>query len=206
MTGRDDNKRHESVGDRAYEWWRDNCQPASGDVQNVSRKRDPAIRARLRRCRSNTEAAAIPAAISLVRRLNALQNIASPSSPDVDAALGLARVLAFVTENSAEGPMKAAGWKRFPGDKPKSQPTDNQPRLAEARFKRLLGVKPGDDQVVAFTRLVTLLGGRVNVAELSRDFLQWDRDTTRRRWAFDYYAASSALPKSDDTSPSEEIA
>lgn len=191
-------------GARASQWWRDNCQQASPHDKPNRRMYDPAIRARLRRCRSNTDAAMIPAAVALAVRLGALREHTRPNEPNIEAALGLARVLAFVTDDTDKPPMRAAGWQQFPGDNPGSQPPDKQPRLAEARFKRLLGVKPGEEQVVAFARLVKLLGGSVNVAALSRDFLQWGRDETRRRWAFDYYAASSAAPPSADISPSEE--
>lgn len=203
MTQQKSEKQATPLGVRAYQWWRENCQQDFGDDESARRSYDPAIRAKLRRCRSNTDAAMIPAAIALAVRLQALRKDVLASDPDVDAVLGLARVLSFVTENNAKGPMRAAGWQQFPGENPKSQPPENQPRLAEARFKRLLGVKSGDEQVAAFTRLVKLLDGSVNVAELSRDFLQWEREETRRRWAFDYYAASFAAPPSGDTSSSE---
>lgn len=206
MTEEAEEKPYLSLGQRAFEWWRDTCQPTSVKDENPSRRRDPAIRARLRRCHSNTEAAAIPAAISLAVRLRALRKDVRDSGSELDAALGLARVLSLVAKNVEDGPMKSAGWKRFPGENPKSQPPENQPRLAEARFKRLLAVKSGNEQVVAFSRLVTLLGGSVNVAQLSQDFLKWGNDATRRRWAFEYYAASYAAPSSDDISLSEENA
>lgn len=199
-------KPYVSPGQRALEWWRDTCAPITATNENLSNRRDPAIRARLRRCDSNTAAAAIPAAILLARRLQALGGDVRKSEPDMNVVLGLARVLSFVTEDDKERPMRAAGWKRFPGENTKSPSADNTPKLAEARFRRLLAVKPGNEQVAAFSRLVKLLGGSINVAELSQDFLTWGNDTTRRRWAFDYYAASYAAPSSDDTSLSEENA
>jgi CRISPR type I-E-associated protein CasB/Cse2 len=204
MTQQKSEKRATTIGVRSYEWWRDNCQGDSGKIEASRRKFDPAVRAKLRRCRSNTDAAMIPAAVSLAIRLQALRSDVRVYDPSVDAVLGLARVLSFVTEDTPERPMRAAGWQQFPGENSKSQSPENQPRLADARFKRLLGVKAGEEQVIAFTRLVRLLGGSVNVAELSRDFLHWRRDETRRRWAFDYYAASFAAPKSDDTSNPED--
>lgn len=184
-------------GDPAYEWWRDNCR---------SDARGPAIRAQLRRCRSNTEAAAIPAAVALARRVGALRLDDRPFDPRIDTALGLARVLAHINENASDRPMRAAGWKSFPKEGGKGTSGDDQPRLAEARFRRLLEVESGEKQVAAFVRLVALLGGSVNVSALSRDFMRWEHDDTRRRWAFDYYAASVAAPPSDDISPSEDDA
>ena len=206
MTEETNKRPYVSSGQRALEWWRDTCQPTSAADENSSRRRDPAIRARLRRCGSNTEAAAIPAAVLLARRLQSLRAEERQHDPDINASLGLARVLSYVTDDVRDRPMRAAGWKRFPGENPKSQPPENQPRLAEARFRRLLAVKSGNEQVVAFSRLVKLLGGSVNVAELSQDFLNWGNDATRRRWAFDYYAASYAAPSSDDISLSAENA
>ena len=206
MTQQKPEKQAPPLGVRSYQWWRDNCQQDFGDDTSDRKPYDPAIRAKLRRCSSNTDAAMIPAAVSLAVRLQALRKDVQPWDPAVDAVLGLARVLSFVTENNPKGPMRLACWQQFPGENPKSQLPENQPRLAEARFKRLLGVTPGEEQVAAFIRLVKLLGGSVSVAELSRDFLHWGREETRRRWAFDYYAASFAAPPSDDISSSEDNA
>jgi len=205
MIQQEERQRNKPPGVRAYEWWLDNCAPST-ERGNSFTKHDPAIRARLRRCRSNTDAATIPAAVSLAVRLQALRKDSDPADPRLDTVLGLARVLAFVTENTPKGPMRAAGWQQFPGENPNSQPAENQPRLAEARFRRLLSMKPGNEQVMGFIRLVTLLDGSVNVAQLSRDFLQWGRDETRRRWAFDYYAAAIAAPSPDDIPLSEDNA
>jgi CRISPR type I-E-associated protein CasB/Cse2 len=120
--------------------------------------------------------------------------------------LGLARVLAHVKTNTAVRPMRAAGWQHFPGATGRAAAGDDQPRLAEARFRRLLEVDRGEKLVAAFARLITLLGGEVNVSELARDFLAWDHEAVRRRWAFDYYAAAIATPRSADTQqPEEEV-
>lgn len=198
--------RRSSRGQTAYEWWRDNCKQPSTDEDGPPRKYDPAIRAKLRRCHSNTEAASIRAVVVLAERLQALRKDPRPFDPAIDAALGLARVLAYVVQDIPEAPMRAAGWKRFPGADAKSQEDDVQPVLSETRFRRLLGVESGEEQVTAFIRLVKLLGGRVNVAQLSRDFLHWNNAETRKRWAFDYYHASFAAPTSNDTTPSEATA
>lgn len=187
--------RAEPWGDRASDWWRDNCQ---------SPTRGPATRAQLRRCRSNTEAAALPAALVLARRLGALRPEARPSDPSIDTVLGLARVLAHVKADAPERPMRAAGWKSFPKKDGKGGAGDDRPRLAEARFRRLLEVEAGEKQVMAFVRLVALLGGSVNVSALANDFLRWNASDTRRRWAFDYYAAAIAAPTSNDTTPQED--
>ena len=107
MTQQKSEKQAVPVGVRAYQWWRDNCQQDFGDNESARRPYDPAIRAKLRRCNSNTDAAMIPAAVSLAVRLQALRKDVQPWDPDVDAVLGLARVLSFVTENNPKGPMRA---------------------------------------------------------------------------------------------------
>ena len=116
MTQHKSEKQATPPGVRAFQWWRDNCQQDFGGDKSARRPYDPAIRAKLRRCSSNTDAAMIPAAVSLAVRLQALRKDVQPWDPDVDAVLGLARVLSFVTENNSKGPMRAAGWQQFPGE------------------------------------------------------------------------------------------
>ncbi|WP_374310244.1 type I-E CRISPR-associated protein Cse2/CasB [Methylocella sp.] len=48
---------------------------------------------------------------------------------------------------------------------------------------------------MAFRRLVALLGGTANVADLAESLLDWPDETRgesrRRRWVFDYYGQAS---------------
>ena len=170
-------------GTMASGWWKRYCAPDTGD---------PATRARLKRCGSFTEALGVPAAILLARQLGALKDVGDRR---LESALGLARVLANISADDIRPPMRAAGWPSFPGDKREADVDGSQrPRLSELRFRRLLQTGGGEEQVTAFVRLIRLLGGQVNVAALARDYLNWDRDTTKHRWAFDYYAASTAAP------------
>ena len=121
-------------------------------------------------------------------------------------------MLAYVREHTDERPMRAAGWKSFAGDRKESEAGDDRPRLAEGRFRRLLQTGAGEEQVAAFVRLVELLGATANVRALAPDFLDWSHPErgpeVRRRWAFDYYAASSAAPpdrsSAADTVPTDE--
>jgi CRISPR system Cascade subunit CasB len=129
----------------------------------------------------------------LIRRLG----FATPQS-DVDyarvsAVIRLARVLAHVDEHDSKRPMQAAGWKSFPGDRRESEAGDDRPVLAEVRFRRLLQVEDGEEQVDAFIRLIKLLGRTASVPAVARDFLHWN-DKTKQSWAFDYYAAGVAAP------------
>ncbi len=177
-------------GVRALDWWKRYCHPVDGD---------PASRARLRRCRSATDAVGIPAAISLARSMGALSGTQTDDDYRVTSALDLARVLSNVTQHvETKRPMQAAGWKTFPGDRRESDAGEDRPVLSELRFRRLLTAAHGEEQVSAFIRLIALLGGAVNVTELAEDFFYWN-DRTKRRWAFDYYAAGVAAPADFDT-------
>lgn len=183
-----------SRGDIARDWWSYTCHPQRGDS---------AARARLRRCRSATEALAVPAAVGLARRLGAIREPLDERR--LEGALGLARVLAHVTTDTTVTAMRAAGWGSFPGDRRESDAEPAaRPRLSEVRFRRLLLTGSGEEQVFMFARLVRLIGGEVNVASLARDYLAWHWDSTRHRWAFEYYAAGSATPASLQSTTGDE--
>ena len=193
-------------GARALGWWRRHCDPANP-------KGDPATRARLRRARSHLDVLRIEPAVALARLLGAAPTSHAAPAWRVNAALDLARVLAHVKAHEDRHPMQAAGWKRFPGDRKESDAGGDRPMLSNARFKRLLETGEGDEKVLAFTRLVALLGGTVNVAQLASDFLTWNHpefgDRVHERWAFEYLAAGSAAPPPppiDDSSDPEDDA
>jgi CRISPR system Cascade subunit CasB len=180
-----------STGANALDWWRHYCDPASEKV-------DPAIRARLRRARSHLDVLRINPAVELARRLGAAPRMHAAPPSRVYAALDLARLLAHVKAHDEQHPMRAAGWKSFPGDKRESDAGAERPKLSEARFKRLLETGEGEEKLLAFARLVALLDGTVNVARLASDFMIWNHpeygERVRERWAFEYLAAGSAAP------------
>lgn len=171
-------------GGNALSWWRYHCDSESDTY-------DPGTRARLRRCDSPVDASAIPAAVSLARRLGAFA--AGMDDQRVIDALNLARVLAHVRTHEPGPPMRVAGWKKAAGDRRESDAGEDRPLLSGARFRRLLTTGPGEEQVAAFVRLIAILDGKVDVAALSRDFLDWSHpwrgERVRRRWAEDYFAA-----------------
>ena len=178
-----------SDGARARGWWAQYCHPINGD---------PATRAQLRRCRTDAEVLTVPGGLALAERLGALGRAPVPDER-LRMVLRLARVLAHVKEYNDRHPMRAVGWGGVPGDRKESDAGDKRPKLAEARFRRLLQVERGEEQVSAFARLIAQMGDKVNVTTLARDFLRWD-DATKERWAFEYYAAGSAAPRSDNNS------
>ena len=174
------------AGATALKWWMRYCDPLEGDGSTS---------ARLRRCRSAVDALGIKPAISLAQRLGYVSVATHRDDDRPLIALNLARVLSHVRANDPRGrPMRSAGWKHFAGDRKESDAGEDRPLLSEARFRRLLDTERGEEQVVAFARLLGLLGGTVNVAALAEDFLYWD-DRTKRRWSFDYYAAANAAPE-----------
>lgn len=180
------------TGGHSLDWWRYHCDPAAAD---------PGTRARLRRCDSPVDAAAIPAAVNLARRLGAFSRGADDWR--VNVTLNLARVLAHVREHVPGAPMRAAGWKTFAGDRKESEAGEDRPILSEARFRRLLTTGSGEEQVAAFVRLIALLDGRVDVAALAADFVDWEHpwrgERIRKEWATDYFAARTLDSRSDAT-------
>lgn len=187
-------------GAPALEWWLKLTHPTGGD---------PGTLARLRRSRSTSEALGVRAALILARRLGAARS----DAPDwrVRACVDLARVLARVkTHDPSRHPMRAAGWKRFAGERRESDAGADRPILSEARFKRLLQTGEGEEKVGAFSRLIALLDGIVKVDDLAADYLSWNHpvwgDKVRERWAFLYYAAGDAAPPLPPIPPEDDEA
>ena len=187
-------KRPPSRGARALEWWNRHCHPTTGDA---------ATRARLRRARTPVELVAVDAAVDLARRLGAVPRSDADPSHHLHAALELARVLAHVRENDARHPMVAAGWKHFPAGRKESEAGDDRPLLSEARFRRLLETRDGEQKTLAFIRLIALLGDRVDIETTATDFVLWNHpehgDRVRECWAFNYFAAGRAAPEVTST-------
>lgn len=170
-----------TAGKVALEWWSRLTDKKSGDA---------GARARLRRSHSTGDALGERAALALARRLRNVR-----PTPSTGRALDLARVLVHVREHTPITPMRAVGWKAFPYDRAEAEGGGERPALSEARFRRLMKAEHDNDElVVAFIRLVHLLGESCNVARLAEDFLYWG-DRCRERMAFEYYAAGS--PTSD---------
>lgn len=186
----------DSRGARALGWWRRHCDPANVHA-------DPATRARLRRARSHLDVLRITPAVVLARQMGAAPRDHPAPEWRMHAALDLARVLAHVREHDPRHPMQVAGWQQFPGDHTESDAGDARPRLSEARFRRLLETGEGEEKVLAFARLIALLDGKANVAQIASDFLDWNHpehgDRVRERWAFFYLAAGNAAPPAVDS-------
>ncbi|SDH68021.1 type I-E CRISPR-associated protein Cse2/CasB [Roseospirillum parvum] len=161
----------------ALDWWRD-------------LRDNRAAAARLRRCHSPLEALLVPQTLTLARRLNRADR------PDRLGRVGaLAVTLAHVKEHAPGlSVMRAVGATSTKDDDVEGA------TLSEQRLRRLL-LTDGDDEselMSAFVRLVRLMKGTANVADLAHSLLFWS-DHTRQRWVFDYYNAGRARPDADPT-------
>lgn len=171
-------------------WWKQWIDPAS-------ERTVPAIRARLRRADGWQEAMLEPAAIDLASCLGGLD-----SEPRLRMALNLATVLAHVKEDlSGQRLMRVLGYRSMPTDLAKA----DAPILSRLRFTRLLRSTP-EELPLALIRLVRMNKGAANVGELGAAMMRWPFETSRegqrRRWAFDYYAASAQAPDNSLSDPS----
>jgi CRISPR system Cascade subunit CasB len=172
----------------ARKWWRTQCRP--GPDTSAAR----ATRAKLRRAGDWQAAMLIPAGILLVKQLGLAE---AKQQGRIETTLSLAHVLSHVEEDSRVPLMRAVGFKTTP--RPGAKETE-PPRLSRQRFERLL--KSSDDELPkALVRLVRLMDGKANVAELTSVMMGWftqsRKDRICRDWAFDYYAASDAKPETD---------
>ena len=63
--------------------------------------------------------------------------------------------------------------------------------LKPIRFRHILAARSDEELAPAIRRLVLLADRRLDVGDLATSLLFWN-ETTRARWAFDYYNAGSA--------------
>jgi CRISPR type I-E-associated protein CasB/Cse2 len=182
----------------AQEWWQEYCHPDNGDR---------AVRAKLRRCKDWRQAMMIPAAHILMRELHIKNDENNPkiAPKRVEAALHLAIVLAHVKEDDTTSLMRSVGFKTLP---PKGITPDEPPKLAVMRFTRLTR-SDNKNLPLALIRLVRLMDNqKASITELTDAVLNWSHpwrgDHIRRKWAFDYYAASSANPDVSSSSPAPD--
>ncbi|NLH82471.1 MAG: type I-E CRISPR-associated protein Cse2/CasB [Phyllobacteriaceae bacterium] len=160
-------------------WWREMQDTNPNGTPNP--RVDRAARARLRRLEGPL-AAADPRVVDLYRRLEGDRFDAGKLRVVVRVAL----VLAHVREEARGEP--------FPRSLGPSTIDADDGVLKALRFRSLLAARDEGDVVRRFRRAVALLGGRVNVHDLAAVLLGWDSDRVRTRFAFDYFAASAAVP------------
>jgi CRISPR system Cascade subunit CasB len=104
----------------------------------------------------------------------------------------LASVLAHVRDDDKSRPIADVIGKR-------ADDKDATAVLSDLRLRRLLTAKGDDDILIAFRRLVALMGGTANIADLATNILYWDHpatgDRTRVNFAFHYWQAGPAAPR-----------
>jgi len=167
-------------GWKARLWWH-GLQP-NPDFPNG---RNGAALAKLRRAHSWVEAAAVPETITLFRKLE------KQYERELPRVAVVAAVLAHVREENKNGSVAGSIGKA---------PNDSETRavLSELRLGRLLSVSGDDDILIAFRRLVALMGKTANVADLAEQILYWDHrewgDRHRVNFAFNYWQAGDAAP------------
>ena len=66
------------------------------------------------------------------------------------------------------------------------------PAVSELRFRRLLTATSLEDRYGQLSRVIHLLGGRVDLMSLADALCDWDDDPDlRQHWAYEYYLAAS---------------
>ena len=141
-----------------------------------------------------------PGALARLRRASLIDAMTEPVTVRLHRELGLTRqtfsraalvacVLAHVREDEPRLTVARAAGPRSSGE---------TGVLSALRFRRLLNIRGEEDCLISFRRLVTLLGGKLKVADLAETLLDWNDeakgDRCRTRWAFDYYDAGWAAP------------
>lgn len=175
---------HPAWDQEAWRWWASLQDYRADGSPNPTR--DRAALARLRRAAAPTEALDEPAVFDLYKRLGFGGGTSELESrlPRVAVA---ATVLAHVRPSpGANGSRRRLAEMLGQGERPSMSPL---------RFKRLLTADDDQDILVQFRRAVALAGARnIDVGDLAVSLLEWDRDSRRMRWAFDYHGAGSAAP------------
>ncbi|MDZ4791844.1 MAG: type I-E CRISPR-associated protein Cse2/CasB [Hyphomicrobiales bacterium] len=172
------------LGVIARDWWKD-LQPSEKGDDRYSRG-DRAALAKLRRCSTWVEAAAEAQTLVLFGALR------KGHPYELLRVAVLASVLAHVRTDDTSTKNIADGIGKHACDK------DATAVLSEFRLRRLLTTKGDDDILIAFRRLVALMGNTANIADLATNILYWDHpetgDSTRVKFAFHYWKAGDAAP------------
>lgn len=171
------------AGETARAWW-ETLQP--GKAEAGGSRGDRAALARLRRASSWIEAAAEPQTIVLFNQLEKK----SEHSPKIERVAVLASVLAHVREDDKQN-RSVAGVIGAPPDK------GDEALLKPLRLRRLLAAKDEEAILTAFRRLVAIMGGKANVADLAWNILTWDSERTRMKFAFDYWRGPAPGAETD---------
>jgi CRISPR system Cascade subunit CasB len=162
-----------SVGEIALAWWRETIED-SGNDKAKGKSRNRGARAQLRRCSEPTEVFFCPGFHGLLGALRA------EDWHNREAAAVIAGVLAHVKDNASGTSFPA----QMAAPKAESRTRAVVPGL---RFRRLIQAKAREDLHMPLIRVVRLLNGAANVADLADSVFFWG-EKVRRDWACSYYS------------------
>ena len=169
QTGDSDKAERRLVGEIALAWWR-------ATISDQEKARDRGARAQLKRCSDPTEVFFCPAFHKLLYSLHA------EGWHNRDTAAVIAGVLAHVKENN--------GGARFAAQMAAGKDGNEKTAVvSELRFRRLLKCKTRADLYLPVIRVVRLMGGQADVADLAKSIWNWEHKDcfVQRDWACDYY-------------------
>jgi CRISPR system Cascade subunit CasB len=164
---------------RIRAWW--------NELQN-----DTGARAKLRRCRTPIEALALPDTIDLLVRMGWRPPEGDGYDWYGERIAAAAIVLAHVREDSTQPVARSLG----------KSPGCDQPLLSASRWERLCRAEGHENIATEFTRIVQMIGGTANVADLVFAIISWDNSTNHRakqRWIYAYHGVDT-LPRDGNAS------
>ncbi len=142
-------------------WWR--------DLEN-----DRGARAELRRCRNPAEVVFSPAYHRLRQALLHIEGVRGIPDEKLALVVGLAAKVKTNNESMDIAEQMATGK----GDRAV---------VSGLRFRRMLKARRNDEVFTLMSRIISLLGGSVNLQNLAQSVYWWN-DRTQREWAFSYYS------------------
>ncbi len=138
-------------------------------------ERNRGERAVLRRCQNLPEVAFVPSYHQLLRAL-------SPHGKVNAERLAIVAGLAAHVKGHNPGVEIAVQMAQ-------TKPGGASAAVSGLRFRRVLKIKKKEELFLALGRVVTLLGGTVNLVSLAKSAYEWN-DWTRKQWAFNYYSTA----------------
>jgi len=135
---------------------------------------DRRARAELRRCRNPAEVVFSPAYHRLRRAILRIEGAKGIQDGKLALVVGLAARVKTNNESMDIAEQMATGK----GDKAV---------VSGLRFRRMLKARGGDEVFTLMSRIISLLGGAVNLQSLAQSVYWWN-DKTQKEWAFSYYS------------------
>ncbi|MBE7440785.1 MAG: type I-E CRISPR-associated protein Cse2/CasB [Spirochaetales bacterium] len=151
-------------------------------------QQDTASRAALRRCHDVTETQFVPVIYELARSIRTQKNYRNLER--IGAVAGLCAWVRDIDNSAASGQQMSrtiAGDTRL---------------VSEMRFRRLIQCQTVTDLYIPLVRILRLMKGQINLADLAQSVLFWG-DATRKIWAYEYYGAATVPER--QANPEDEV-